>query len=100
MSLQRLPRAQALKLARAAFVGGTVTLTTHYGRERDNENLTDQDVRHAVARGNIYDEPELHPKTGNWTYRVAGPAPDGRKVIVVVAFESEKHITLVTVFET
>lgn len=97
--MKRLPRAQALKLAKEAFAKGTVTLTTHYTQERDNENLTDQDVRHAVAQGNLYDEPELHPRTSNWTYRIEGPVPDGRKVIVVLAFESEKHITLLTVFE-
>lgn len=75
-----------------------MTPTSHYEQERDKENLTDQDTRHAIAHGNVYDEPEPHPKTGNWTYRIEGPVLDGRNVIVVLAFESEKHITLLTVF--
>jgi hypothetical protein len=95
---KRLPRAQALKLARQALREGTVTPTSHYERERDKENLTDQDARHAVDHGSVHDEPEPHPKTGNWTYRIKGPVLDGRNVVVVVAFESEKHITVLTVF--
>jgi hypothetical protein len=94
-----LSKAQAIVLARAAFgPKGRVVATGHYQRERDNESLTDSDTIYAVNHGNIFDPPEPHPKTGNWTYRIEGPVLDGRKVIVVVAFESETVMTLLTIF--
>jgi hypothetical protein len=49
---KRLPRAQALKLARQALREGAVTPTSHYEREREKENLTDQDVTTAASMTN------------------------------------------------
>lgn len=94
---EALAKPQALALARTAFKDGVVIPSGHYQAELAKEKLTDLDVRNAIDHGAIYDEPEPHIKTGNWTYRIEGPSLDGKAIIAVVAFREEK-LCLVTVF--
>ncbi len=92
-----LAKSQALARARRAFKDGIVIPTKHYQAELAKEGLTDLDVRNAIDRGSIYDEPEPHIKTGNWIYRIEGPSLDGKPIIVPVALQQGK-LCLVTVF--
>ena len=58
-----------------------------------------RDVLNCLKRGMIYEEPEPHPKTNYWTYRVKGKTIEGENLTVVLNIDAEEQqIVLITVF--
>ena len=91
-------RSQALKVIRAIIKDGALAFTKHSEERMLERKIDMQDVLNVLKKGRIFDEPEPHPKTNRWVYRVEGVALDGGKVKVAVdIYEPENKIVLLTV---
>ena len=83
-----LAPATARMLIRSILESGSVGFTKHAREEMANDSLTEIDVVN-VLRGGTVEPAEL--ERGTWRYRVRTP-----RMYVVVAFRSEKMLSVVT----
>ncbi|HWZ55059.1 MAG TPA: DUF4258 domain-containing protein [Verrucomicrobiae bacterium] len=77
---------------------GKVILGRHFRDELANEGLFFADALRVLKTGQIYDEPEPDPKTGDWKYRVEGREVDGKWLAIVFCFKAVDTAFLITVF--
>lgn len=57
-----------------------------------------RDVLRVIETGLIIMEPDIHPKTNRFNYRIEGETTDKRKLIVCVdIYDDENYINIVTV---
>lgn len=98
MALARLSRSGALTLLRECVRTGKIIPGKHFREELANEGLILPDALRVLKTGNIFREPELDPKTGEWKYRVEGNEVDGRWLSIVFCFKEEDAVFLVTAF--
>jgi hypothetical protein len=86
--LQPLDSASARKLMARILAEGVFTVTTHAKRELAKDGMTTVDAVN-VIRGGVVEPPEW--ENGEWRYRIRTS-----RMYVVVAFESEDELVLVT----
>jgi Domain of unknown function (DUF4258) len=98
VTLERLSRPEALKLLRECVRTGKIIPGKHFRDELANERLVLPDALRVLKTGNIFQEPESDPKTGEWKYRVEGSEVDGKWLSIVFCFKSEDTVFLITVF--
>ncbi len=77
---------------------GAVIPGKHFREELANERINLQDAWIVLRYGHIYDAPEKDIKTGEWKYRLEGPEPGGRWIVIVVSFKTVDRAFLITVF--
>jgi len=77
---------------------GKIIEGRHFREELAKEPLTFDDVWLVLRSGNVYAEPDLDTRSGEWKYRVEGSEPDGRWLVVVLSFKADDTIFLITVF--
>lgn len=93
----RYARAEALKIIKGIVKTGSLVLTSHIKENMIKRNFDMQDVVCALQNGNIYREPEPHPKTGRWIYSIDGKTIDGEKIRIEVDISDDKEkVILVT----
>ncbi len=80
---------KAKKLIREILANGTLVITEHARKEMLDDDLTRQDAMN-VLRGGLISEPAEEVKQ-TWRYRVRT-----RRMVVVVAFRSERELVIVT----
>ena len=98
MAVGRRSRPEAVKLLRECVRIGKVILGRHFRDELANEGLFFPDALRVLKTGQIYDEPEPDPKTGDWKYRVEGREVDGKWLAIVFCFKAVDTAFLITVF--
>jgi hypothetical protein len=85
---------QAKRLARAILAGGTV-LTPPHAQDRMNErSITTQDVENTLV-GGVCAPAEWHEGRQEWRYRF-----ETSRIGVVIAFDDEECLTVVTTWRT
>jgi len=94
--MKRKAKAEALKTIKMTLTSGKVILTRHFKERLIDRNITIQEAVQAIKNGNIYNEAEPHPKTGNWIYNVEGKTIDGKALRIAVDI-LENGIVLLTV---
>jgi hypothetical protein len=77
---------------------GKIIPGRHFRDELAKENLIFADALRVLKTGQIYDEPEPDPKTGDWKYRVEGQEIDGKWLAIVFCFKALDTVFLITVF--
>ena len=77
---------------------GAVIPGRHFREELANEGINLQDAWIVLRYGHIYDAPEKDIKTGEWKYRLEGPEPGGRWMVIVFCFKTVDNAFLITVF--
>ncbi len=70
----------------------------HFRVELENESLELADALCVLKVGQIYREPELDIKTGDWKYTLEGPEPGGKRLAIVFCFKRSTTALLITVF--
>jgi len=95
--VSRPSRTDALKLLRECLKSGVVQYHPHFERRCRERGVDPQDAQYVLARGIIYDEPELDVRFQDWRYKVEGRPPDGDKLKVVVAFLEIDELLVITV---
>ena len=104
MAIKRLARTEAAGLVRKCLqTGRRVIPGSHFRKELEKEGLTLPDALHVLRTGQIYDEPEPDPKTGEWKYRIEGKEVDGKSLAIVFCFKEFDEVDtvfLITVFLT
>lgn len=97
----KLSRTQALRFIKRAINEGSLLLTKH-ARQRMKERKIDiSDVMMVLKTGNIFDEPEPHPVTGEWVYKVEGKNIDGENISVNVTLKEDSgKIVIITVYRS
>lgn len=98
MAVRRLSRPDALRLLRECVRSGHIIPGKHFREELANEGLILPDAVRVLKTGQIYDEPEPDPKTGEWKYRVEGREVDGKWLAIVFCFKGTATAFLITVF--
>ena len=98
VAVGRRSRPEAVKLLRECVRIGKVILGRHFRDELANEGLFFSDALRVLKTGQIYDEPEPDPKTGDWKYRVEGREVDGKWLAIVFCFKAVDTAFLITVF--
>lgn len=86
---------EALKIIRSIIKNGGTFLTSHLKQQMDKRNFDIQDVLNCINNGYIYDNPEPHPRTNKWIYKIKGEKIDGEKLEVVVAVYKEKNMVAI-----
>jgi len=77
---------------------GAVIPGKHFREELANEGINLQDAWIVLRYGHIYEAPEKDIKTGEWKYRLEGPEPGGRWMVIVFSFKTVDDAFLITVF--
>ncbi|MFO0754629.1 MAG: DUF4258 domain-containing protein [Thermodesulfovibrionales bacterium] len=85
---KRYSKAEALKLIRTVSGKGLI-LSGHVKQRMAERNFQMRDILQVIERGAIYGEPEIHPKTGRWIYKVEGKTVDGEKLNIFVDIREE-----------
>lgn len=85
---QPLSAVDARKLAKEIIVTGFVGFTSHAEKEMAKDNLNAIDVSN-VMRGGAYSEAEW--ENGAWRHQAFT-----QKIVVVIEFESESELTVIT----
>lgn len=98
MAAVRLSRPEAARLLRECVRIGKIIPGKHFREELANEGLIFPDALRVMKTGQIYDEPEPDPKTGDWKYRVEGREVDGKWLAIVFCFKAVDTAFLITVF--
>ena len=80
---------KAKKLIREILANGTLVISKHAEKEMLEDGLVRQDAM-SVLRGGLISEPAEEDRQ-TWRYRVRT-----RRIVVVVAFRSEKELVVVT----
>ena len=99
--LRRHSKAEAQKLIREILseVINVLSGGRHFNQELKAYGAQMRDVLNCLKKGMIYEEPEPHPKTNYWTYRVKGKTIEGDDLTVVINIHAEEQkIVLITVF--
>jgi len=96
--VDRLTQTDAAGLLRHCLEQGTVVPGKHFRAALKDEGLDMLDARHVLKNGRIYNEPELHAKSGDWNYRIEGQIPDGKVLGIVFSFKEIDSVFLVTIF--
>jgi hypothetical protein len=96
--VDRLTQTDAASLVRHCLEQGVVVPGRHFRQALKDEGLDMLDARHVLENGRIYNEPELHVKTGEWNYRIEGQIPEGRCLGIVFSFKEVDSVFLITVF--
>ncbi len=78
VTVERLSRPEAVKLLRECLRIGKIIPGKHFRDELAAEGLILPDVLRVLKTGNIFQEPECDPKSGDWKYRVEGREVDGK----------------------
>lgn len=98
MALGRLSRQDAVKLLRECVRIGKVIPGKHFRDELAAEGLIFADALRVLKTGQILQEPEPDPKSGEWKYRVEGREVDGKWLAIVFCFKATDTAFLITVF--
>jgi len=91
MEQNKLSKDQALKIIKKILKNGFYSPTKHFRKRMNERDFDILDVLYAIKKGNIYNEPELHPKTDRWTYTVEGVTIGGQKIKIVVDIDEENN---------
>jgi hypothetical protein len=62
------------------------------------ENLDILDAHHILRTGQVFSEPELDPRHGDWNHRIEGAEPEGRRMAIVFCFKEQDVGLLITIF--
>lgn len=98
MAVERLSRQEAVKLLRECVRVGKIIPSKHFRDELAKEGLIFPDALRVLKSGQIYQEPEPDPKTGEWKYRVEGREVDSKWLAIVFCFRATDTAFLITVF--
>ena len=98
LAVERLSRQEAVKLLRECVRVGKIIPSKHFRDELAKEGLIFPDALRALKSGQIYQEPEPDPKTGEWKYRVEGREVDSKWLAIVFCFRATDTAFLITVF--
>lgn len=93
-----LKRHEAVDLLHHCLEDGEVVPGKHFKDELRKEGLQFEDAWGVLRSGNIYDPPEIDPKSGEWKYRVEGHEPGGKWMVIVISFKSLERVFLITVW--
>ena len=96
--MDRLSRPEAVQLLRECLRTGKIIPGKHFRDELSREGLILPDALRVLKMGNIFQEPECDPKTGDWKYRVEGREVDGKWLAIVFCFRGTDTAFLITVF--
>lgn len=89
-------KAEALKLVRKLAKSGVV-FSSHVKQRMAERGFQARDVLHVIKKGAIFSEPEIHLRTGRWTYKIEGKTVDGERLHVLVDIrEAENCIVILT----
>jgi hypothetical protein len=98
VGVERQSRQEAVKLLRECLRAGKIIPGKHFRDELAAEGLILPDALRVLKTGNIFQEPECDPKTGDWKYRVEGGEVDGKWLAIVFCFRATDTAFLITVF--
>lgn len=91
-------KAQALKIIKRILKNGSYGSTKHFRKRMKERHIDIHDILHVINNGNIYNEPEIHLRTGRWTYTVEGKIIDDHEIKIAVDIHEENNrISLLTV---
>lgn len=93
--MKKYSKREALKLIRRIVQEGKVILSKHARQRMQERKVTVEDILFIVKNGIINTEPEIHIKTGRWTYRVEGKDLDERSIHLLVDIYEEDVIIIV-----
>lgn len=95
--LKRYSKAEALKVIRNILKNGAIIPSSHVRERMLQRDFDMQDILQVIKTGAIYTEPEIHTKTGRWTYKVEGKTIDGDKLDIVIDIDDkDKCIKILT----
>jgi hypothetical protein len=89
--LKRYSKAEALKVIRNILKNGAVIPSSHVQGRMLQKGFDMQDILHAIRTGAIYTEPEIHPKTGRWTYKIEGKTIDGNNINILIDIDDKNN---------
>lgn len=98
VAAERLSRPEAVKHLRECLRSGKIIPGKHFRDELAKEGLILPDALHVLKTGNIFQEPECDPQTGDWKYRIEGREVDGKWLAIVFCFRATDTAFLITVF--
>jgi hypothetical protein len=84
-------KTEALKIIRRIRRDGVVVPTNHLKVRMRERGFEMRDVIEAINKGAIYDEAEMHPKTGRWNYTVRGKTVDGESLDLVIDLDEDNE---------
>ncbi len=96
--MTKYSKREALKLIRRIAQEGKVILSRHAQQRMQERNVTAEDISFSIKNGIINAEPEIHIKTGRWTYRVEGKDVNERVMSLLIdVYEEDVIIIILTV---
>jgi hypothetical protein len=99
MPFKRLSKAQVTESLRLCLSGaGRIILSKHFREELEKEQLDILDAYHILRTGQVFNEPELDARHGDWNYRMEGTEPEGRRLAIVFCFKEQDTGLLITIF--
>jgi len=99
MPFKRLSKAEATDSVRRCLSGaGRIIPSKHFRDELEIERLDILDAYHVLRTGQVFNEPELDPRHGDWNYRMEGTEPEGRRLAIVFCFKEQDTGLLITIF--
>lgn len=96
--MDRLGRQEATDLARRIVESGFIETPQHQQDRAIERNVTSRDIAHCLTMGRVTREPEWNERHQEWRYRIEGEDIEGVELTLIVAFEDEETLAVVTVF--
>lgn len=96
---QKLGPAEAHEaIQRLLAEGDSIGLTNHARDQCATRNVTVDDIRNVLLKGNVSPDAEWNENTSNWKYSIAGLDCERDPLVVIVALEPWLcRITVITV---
>ena len=95
---RKLSKAQATKEIKRIASNGAIRRDKHFNEQMHKRKVDMQDVMHVLKSGNVYEEPEIHPKTGRFVYAMEGKTLDDKSLKLIVDINDDlESIFLMTV---
>ena len=89
---------QAQDLLHHCLEDGKVVPGRHFREELEKEGVSFEDAWWVLRSGQVYDPPEMDPKSREWKYRVEGNEPGGKWIVIVFCFKAIDTTFLITIF--
>lgn len=96
--MDRLGRQEATDLARRIVEIGFIETPQHQRDRAIERNVTSRDIAHCLTMGRVTKEPEWNERHQEWRYRIEGEDVEGVELTLIVVFESDETLVVVTGF--
>lgn len=94
-----LNNAELLRLLREKIDQGQYRLTRHAAEQQKKRGIDLPDILHVLRNGSHETTKTLITSTGIWKYAIKGKTEEARIIRVIIAFDVESDMIIITVID-